>query len=130
MEPFLQFVIREENVASPETSDVSGSCFEAHILDGCTDGLDISQFHHVLVRRVGLTIVHALGIHYEYNDRCLFQDACCIDGRRNEFVISLAENGSLIAFTVAHDALLQALHHSFSFFTTDDDELPWLFILF
>ena len=129
-EPFLQLIVSEEDIAGPETADVMRRRFEAHVLDRCADGLDVSELHHVLVAGVGLAVVIALGIDDKDDDRRLFEYARGVDGRRDEFLIALAENGRLVALAVSHDAFLQAFDHGFAFLSADDDEFPRLGILF
>ena len=85
MKPFFQFVVGEEDVACPEASDASGGGFEAHVLDGCADGLDVCQFHEVFVLGVVFSVVQAFGVHDEYDDRCLFQYPGGVDGGGDEF---------------------------------------------
>lgn len=130
MEPFFQFVVGKEDVAGPEASNVAVGGFEAHVLDGSADGLDVGQFHEVFVLGMVFAVVQAFGVHDEYDDRRLFQHPGGVDGGGDEFFVFLPENGVFFAFSVFHDAFLQAFHHGFPFGAADDDEFPGLGVLF
>lgn len=130
MEPFFQFVVGEEDVAGPEASDAAVCGFEAHVLDGGADGLDVCQFHEVFVLGMVFAVVKAFGVHDEYDDRRLFQHPGGVDGGGDEFFVFLSEDGVFFALPVFHDAFFQAFHQGFPFGAADDDEFPGLGVLF